>query len=115
MAYSHTIDQIDAIFESFNVYRCLVIYDDSVQFDTIRDIMTQKEYTFCTSSNDGRMYALHVDYFDDSITTNALDLDKHIDWNSINMVLCMGEDSYEIGCYLSQANDFIEHVIKIYT
>lgn len=103
------LDHINEIFETHDIYRCLIIYDTIDVFENLKTRMIKNDYTFSTCEQDGRIYALHVDYFDACSSPE----DQHINWDSINVVLCMGEESFKVGWYLSQANDFIEHVIKL--
>jgi hypothetical protein len=99
--------KLQAIFEEHNIYRCLMIYDDEDVYKRVKHECEEYDFTFVDDeTGSGRIYGLHVDTFDslDKPTLN------YIDWNTINIVLCLGERSYEIGQYFFQANAFIDSV-----
>ena len=107
---SEQVKKIKSIFEEYNIYRCLLIYDDTINFKDVKQQLQDDDFTFIDCEGDsGRLYALHVDSFD---YLNDATYD-YIDWNTITITICLGEYAYTMGMAFFQANPGIEQVMSV--
>lgn len=109
MDVQQTLQTIDDIYGTADIYRCLMIYDDPYEFSCLRESMEKEQYTFADDllTSNGRIYALHVDWFEDSIGCN------HIEWDSINTVICIGPSSSYMGNLFADKNLYVENLFEI--
>lgn len=103
------IHKVQQAYEEISIYRSLLLYDDHDAFMQLKRDMLQDDFSFVTTTNkNGRIYALHIDEFDD----NKHDM-SYIDWDSINVVFCHGVEAQEFGTHFFHANELIEYIIDI--
>ena len=83
---SQRFQQIEDIYQSLNVYRSLIVYDDKDEFLPLKELLMQNDYPITTGEN-CRMYT-----FDNK----ELDFSSNdIHWNTINLVVCLDDVSFD--------------------
>ena len=91
--------QIEDIYQSLNIYRSLIVYDDVDEFLRLKEILLQNDYPISTDGN-CRMY---------NILNTKLDLhSEDIQWDTINVVICFDDQSFE---YIKANVDELTNVI----
>lgn len=83
---SQRLKQIEDIYQSLNVYRSLIVYDDKEEFLPLKELLIQNDYPITTGEN-CRMYTL-----------DNRDLDfssEDIHWDTINVVICLDDESFD--------------------
>lgn len=79
--------QIEEIFQSMNIYKTLLLYDDLNEFDLLKNRMLRSDYTFKSCSDNARIY--DIVYTDFEYTINDIDI------STISLIICMGNKSIE--------------------
>ena len=107
---------IQNVFETYNVYRCLLLYDDLETFHTLQKQMMEDDFSFITKEqSQGRVYAISTDDFIDMFDTEKGTESEipYIEWDTINIVLCYGKHAENIGTYFYDANPGIEYLLFV--
>lgn len=93
MSAEQKVSALEDIYQNYDIYRCVIIYDDIEEFEAIMNILLQKEYPVCKgseASEDDRIFAIKVG--EDPFYMN-------IPWEQVNMLISLSPDSDD---YLSQ-------------
>ncbi len=79
--------QIEDIFQSMNIYKTILLYDDLNDFDCLKSMMLRGDYTFKSSSDNARIYDILFSDFE-----NYMD---DIDISTVSLIICMGNKSID--------------------
>lgn len=104
----HIVEKIEDAYQTMNIYRSLIIYDDEEQFHHVQALMSAHDFTFASDDNVyGRVYALPSDWFEECIGNH------YIDWNSIQVVFSIGEHAEYVASLFKENNIYVENVIVL--
>jgi len=108
MDTQHIVDQIEDVYQTIDIYRSLLIYDDDEMFIAVKKQLSEHDYSFASESNTlGRMYAIRSDWFEECVGK------EFIDWDSIDTVFSIGEHAAYIASLFQENNMYVENVIHL--
>lgn len=78
--------QIEDIYQSLNVYRSLIVYDNADEFTPLKELLIKNDYPIINGDY-GRMYTFERGELD----LNSVD----IQWDTISVVICLDDMSFD--------------------
>jgi hypothetical protein len=80
--------QIEDIYQSINIYRSLIVYHDKEDFLPLKELLVLNDYPI-SDGQGNRMYTMrHHDL-------GNRDANIDIQWDTINVVICLDDVSFE--------------------
>ena len=76
--------QIESIYHTLNIYKSVLVFNNDSCFLPLKEMLMRNDYSLTSVIKGGRMYDVNV---------KALKEAK-IDWESISLVICLDEESY---------------------
>ena len=84
------------------------MYDNVTEYESLKQLMLSQDFSFKESTDaEGRIYALHVSWFDEAPNVDF------IDWDTITCVICLGNVAYEAASNFVAVNPYIDNVFVI--
>lgn len=106
------IKKIENIYETIDIYRSMLVYDDTVDISSLRKSLMSRDFSLVNTNQDrGRMYIVSAETLSDD--NGIQHLDDYIDWSTINVLICIGDAAAEVGSYFYEANHGIMHMYTL--
>lgn len=86
MSAEQKVSALEDIYQNYDIYRCVIVYDDPDEFEQIMIQLLEKEYPVtkgADASEDDRIFALRVG--EDPFYMN-------IPWEQVNMLISLSPD-----------------------
>lgn len=81
------ISDIEELYATMNIYRCLIVYDDDCIFELLKQEMIAKDYCFSDDCTQTRIYTQKVERLEDIFNLN----NECMDMSTVSLVITLSQ------------------------
>ena len=86
MDHERMFRQIECIYQTMNIYKAVLVYTRERDFLPLKEMMIHNDYSLTSEWEGGRVYDVNINRIKDF----------SIDWNTISIIICIDDESYNL-------------------